>query len=198
MKRALLLICSLMAVQNAQAGLLGNFFFLEPYVGYKTENTQLTNLANLKTDIKTTTPALGLKLGIRSPIGVDVAVYSEYVSGQATITGLPDKNKFHKNSSGAQLSVNSLGFVKMYIGTTFTNEFTVEESNQISETNLKGSCYNVGLLFKILPIVNFGVQYNLNQYSEISGPAYTNGDKIDTYYSKVDNQDYMFYLSSMF
>ncbi len=198
MKRALLLICSLMVMQNAQAGLLGNFFFLEPYVGYKTENTQLTNLVNMKTDIKTTTPALGLKLGIRSPIGVDVAVYGEYVTGLATITGLSDKNKFHKNSSGAQLSVNSLGFVKMYIGTTFTNEFIVEESNQISETTLKGSCYNVGLLFKILPIANFGVQYNLNQYSEISGPTYTNGNKIDTYYSKVDNQDYMFYLSSMF
>ncbi len=198
MKRALLLICCLFAMQNAQAGLLGNFFFLEPYVGYKTENTQLTNLVNMQTDIKTTTPAFGLKLGIRSPIGVDVAIYGEYVTGQASITGLTDKNKFHKNSSGAQLSVNSLGFVKMYLGTTFTNEFTVEDSSQISETNLKGSCYNVGLLFRVLPIVNVGVQYNLNQYNEISGPAYNNGSKIDTYYSKVDNQDYMFYLSTMF
>lgn len=198
MKRALLLICGLFAMQNVQAGILGNLFFIEPYLGYKTENTQLTNYANFQTDIKTTAPALGLKLGIRSPIGVDVAVYGEYVSGQANITGLNDKNKFHKSSSGGQLSVNSLGFIKMYIGTTFTNAFTVEESSQVSEFNLKGSCYNVGLLLKALPYLNVGVQYNLNQYNEVSGSAFTNGDKLDTYYSKVDNQDYMLYISSMF
>lgn len=198
MKRALLLICGLLAMQNAQAGILGSLFFVEPYVGYKTENTQLTNYANLQTDIKTTTPAFGLKLGIRSPIGVDVAIYGEYVTGQASITGLTEKNKFHKSSSGGQLSVNSLGFIKMYIGTTFTNTFTVEESNQLSEFTLKGSCYNVGLLLRALPYLNVGVQYNLNQYSEISGAGFTNGDKLDTYYSKVDNQDYMIYLSSVF
>jgi hypothetical protein len=198
MKRALLLICSLWAMQNAQAGILGNLFFVEPYLGYKTENTQLTNYANLQTDIKTTTPAFGLKLGIRSAIGVDIAIYGEYVTGQAGITGLNDKNKFHKSSSGGQLSVNSLGFIKMYIGTSFTNTFTVEESNQISEFSLKGSSYDVGLLLKALPYLNIGVQYNLNQYNEISGAAFTNGDKLDTYYSKVDNQDYMVYISSMF
>lgn len=198
MKHGLLMICSIFAMQTAHAGLLGNFFFLEPYLGYKTENTQLTNLASLQTDIKTTAPALGLKLGIRSPIGVDVAVYGEYVTGQASITGLPDKNKFHKNSVGAQLSVNSLGFVKMYIGTTFSNVLTVEESSQINEFSLKGSCYNVGLLFRALPYVNLGVQYNLNQYNEVSGAAYNNGSKLDTYYSKVDNQDYMFYISTLF
>lgn len=198
MKRALILICGLFAIQNAHAGLLGNYFFLEPYIGYKTENTQLTNLVSTQIDIKTTTPAFGLKLGIRSPIGVDVSVYGEYVTGQASITNLADKNKFHKNSSGAQLSVNSLGFVKMYLGTTFSNVFTLEESNQLQELSLKGSCYNAGLLFRVLPYVNLGVQYNLNQYSEVSGAAYTSGEKIDTYYSKVDNQDYMIYLSTMF
>lgn len=198
MKNYLLLLC-LLITTSAQAGILGSFFSIEPSVGYKSETTKLTDLSGAATtEIKTTAPALGLKLNIHSTIGVDLSVYGEWVSGDANISNLSEKQKFNKYSNGAQLAVNSLGFVKMYLGTTFTNEFKVKSSDTFSETTLGGPSYHVGLTFRFMRAMFLGLQYNLNQYNEITGPTYTNGDNTETYYSKVDTQDYMIYLSTQF
>jgi len=49
---------------------------------------------------------------------------------------------------------------------------------------------------KLWKSLNFGAQYNLNQYNEISGNNYTAGSKLNTYFNKIDTQDYILFLST--
>lgn len=192
------LVLSLFFSLQAYAGILGNSLFFEPYIAYKVENTKLTDLLNNTSEIKTTAPSLGIKIGFRSMAGVDLNLYGEITQGKAEITNFNEPNNFSKKTAGAELGVNSLGIIKMYLGTSISNDFTIEKSDQTQAFTVSGPSFHTGLLFKAIPFVNLGLQYNLNQYNTIKGDAYIADEKLETYYSKVDTQDYSVYISSTF
>jgi hypothetical protein len=184
---------------TAQAGVLGTSFFAEPYLGFKTENSKLTSLSGTTSDnIKSSAPYGGLKLGYRSLSGIDLNLFTELTKGKAHVDTLPETNDFSKISSGVQLGINSLGQVKMYLGGSFQNDFKIEDSSQTQAFTISGACYHAGILVKLLPYLNLGIQYYLNQYNKITGAAYTNGENLETYYSKIDTQEYSLYISSTF
>lgn len=193
----LFIIATLFSAQ-AKAGILGQSVFMEPYLGFKTENTKLGALLSPAMEIKSSAPYAGLKLGYRSLSGIDLNLYAELTKGKARIDTLADQNDFTKSTAGIQLGINSLGHIKMYLGTSFQNEFKIESSSQTQAYAMSGPSYHAGLLVKLVPYLNLGVQYYLNQYSKITGAGYTAGEDLDTYYSKVDTQEYSLYVSSTF
>ncbi len=173
-------------------------FFFEPFIGYKTEAIKLTDLVNSVTEIKAAQPNYGLKLGFRSSTGIDLNLAGELFSGQASISSQTEKNKFTHTVGSVQLGVNSFGLIKMYLGSSFINEFVLENSSTLQGFKLSGPSFHAGLQFKFFPKVSLGLQYTLNQYNTIAGPAYTADSRIETYYSKNDTQDYSIYLSTTF
>lgn len=187
------IIIVLFATNFAHAG-----YFIEPFVGYRSETIKLTDFTSTTTEIKANQPCYGLKLGYRSLIGIDVNLAGETSSGQASISSQIEKNKFTHTTAALQLGVNALGPVKMYLGSSFLNEFNLEDSSSLQGFKLSGPSFHAGLLFKFFPVVNIGLQYNLNQYNSIVGPAYMSDSKIETYFNKNDTQDYSIYLSTSF
>lgn len=172
-------------------------YFAEPFIGYKSETIKLTDLSST-TEIKAELPYYGLKLGYRSPIGIDLNLAGEIFSGQAAISAQTEKNKFTHATASVQLGVNALGLIKMYLGSSFLNEFNLEDSPSLQGFKLSGPSLHAGLQFKFFPLVNIGLQYNLNQFNTITGPAYIGDSKLETYYIKNDTQDYSLYLSTTF
>jgi hypothetical protein len=183
---------------NAYASLFGPSVFIEPFLGYKSENIKLTDLTNTVTQIKTASPSLGLKLGYRSMVGVDINLYGETTSGAAEISGLSENSRFSHNTAGVQLGVNGLGLVKMYLGSSFVNDFKLEDSSVLPGYTLSGPSYHAGVQFKFHPRFSLGAQYTLNQFNTIKGTAYAAGENLETYYSKNDTQDYTIYFSTSF
>lgn len=191
--KKLILITLLFANSKAFA-----VFFTEPYLGYKSESIKLTDLSNSRTEISTAQPNFGLKLGYRSNVGVDINISGEFSSGTAKVSTLTEQPKFTRALHSIQLGVNALGPVKMYLGTALTNEFKLEDSASLQGFKLAGPSYHAGVLFRLFTFMNLGLQYNLNQYNTIEGANYNSGNKTETYYNKIDNQDYAFYLSTTF
>jgi opacity protein-like surface antigen len=185
----------LLSFSYAKAGLLGNSVFVEPFIGYKNESIKFVDLTNNATSVKTAAPSFGIKLGYRSLLGIDLNLSADTSTGNAEISTTPDKSKFSHNSASVELGINSFGMIKMYLGTSFLNDFKTEDSPSVQAFKLAGPAYFAGLQFKLLTSLNFGLQYNLNQYNTISGNAYTSGDKVETYYTKIDTQDYTIYIS---
>jgi len=183
---------------QAQAGILGQSFFVEPYLGFKTENTKLGPRLSPAMDIRSSAPYAGLKLGYRSLSGIDLNLFGEFTKGKARVDTLADQNDFTKTSAGAQLGINSLGHIKMYLGTAFLNEFKIEESSQTQAFTFSGASFHAGVLVKLVPYLNLGLQYYVNQYDKVTGAGYSAGEDLETYYSKVDTQEYSLYLSSTF
>lgn len=172
--------------------------FFEPYVGYKSESIKLTDLLNTKTEIDATSPDFGLKLGFRSALGIDLNIAGEFSSGNASISLQPEKNKFNHKTASVQLGVNALGLVKMYLGSTFLNEFTLEDSSSLLGFKLSGPSFHAGLQYRLFSYLNLGLQYSLNQFNSIEGTAYSGSTNTESYFSKIDAQDYSFYLSITF
>lgn len=181
------------------AGLAQAGYFIEPYLGAKTETIKLTDLAISTLEMNSTSvPTIGLKIGYRSLMGIDLNLAGETTSGQATISGQSEKIKFSHTIGAVQLGVNSLGPVKMYLGTSFQNNFTLEDSPGLQGFKLSGPSYQAGLQLKLFRSVNLGLQYNLHQFTTITGPAYAANNKLETYFLKNDSQDYSIYLSTSF
>lgn len=182
---------------QAQAGLLGRSFFIEPFVGYQNEGITLTNLnATSTSSIKSSSPAVGLKLGFRSLLGIDLNLSAESAFGKANISPLSDSVDFRHSLAALQIGINSFGLIKMFIGASFLNEFSVKSSPSTSAFKLMGAAYQAGLQFKLAHFLNLGAQYTLNQYNQINGDAYTSTQDLENYYSKVDAQAYTVYLST--
>ena len=193
MKATLIFILSF-AAGFAQAG-----YFVEPYLGAKTETIKLTDLASSKLEIKSSSvPTLGLKIGYRSQMGIDLNLAGETTSGQATVSGQPEKIKFSHIIGALQLGVNALGLIKMYLGTSFQNEFTLGDSPGLQGFKLSGPSYQAGLQIRLFQSINLGLQYNLHQFTTITGPAYAADNKLETHFLKNDSQDYSIYLSTSF
>ena len=193
MKASLIFILSFTA-GFAQAG-----YFIEPYLGAKTVTIKLTDLASSTLEIKSTgVPTFGLKFGYRSLMGIDLNLAGETTSGQASVSNQPEKIKITQTTGTLQLGVNALGPVKMYLGTSFQNDFTLEDSPGLQGFKLSGPSYQAGLQLKLFQSVNLGLQYNLHQFTTIIGPAYAANNKLETYFLKNDSQDYSIYLSTSF
>ncbi len=172
--------------------------FFEPSIGYRSHNLKLTDLANSATEIKMATPVYGLKVGFRSLMGIDLNLAYDYSSGKAEISPAMEKNDFSQSTASVQLGVSALGALKIYLGYGFLNELKIQQGLTSSDMNFKGQAYQAGLQFKVFPFVNLGLQYNINQYKTIQGKNFILGEKIDTYYNKVDSQDYSLTLSTSF
>ncbi len=172
--------------------------FLEPSIGYRSENLKLTDFSQKETQFKSSLPVYGLKLGVRSQMGVDLNLAADYSKGKMEVTALTEKNDFTHQTASAQLGVNALGLVKIYLGYGFFNELKIEDSSQLTGFKLTGASYLAGLQFKLFPYVMIGAQYNLNQFKKIEGVNYVGNDSIDKYFSKVDIQDYSLLLAFSF
>lgn len=189
----LLIPISLFVTNFAHAG-----FFIEPFIGYKSETIKLTDFLNSVTEIKTAEPSYGVKLGYRSLVGIDLNLAGEISTGQASVSSQIEKSKFSHTNASIQLGVNALGLIKMYLGSSFLNEFNLEDSSSLQGYKLSGPAFHAGLQLKFFPLISLGLQYNLNQYNSIVGANYIGDSKIETYYSKNDTQDYSIYLSTSF
>ena len=143
-------------------------------------------------------PVYGARLGIRSMMGIDLNLAYQYMSGKAEYSPLVEKNNFSQKTASVQLGINALSLLKIYLGYGFNNELTIEQGVLNSDIKLKGAAYQAGLQFKVFPLVELGLQYNLNQFKNIEGKTYLAGDLVETYYNKVDSQDYSATLSIVF
>ncbi len=172
--------------------------FFEPSVGYKSHTLRLTDYANSETKLTMVSPVYGLRVGTRSMMGIDLNLAYDYSAGKADYSPLSEKNNFSQKTASAQLGINALGALKIYLGYGFLNELQVDGGILNSDMKLKGLAYQAGLQFKLIPLVMFGLQYNLNQFKTIEGKIYRAGNAIDTYYNKVDSQDFSGSLSISF
>ncbi len=177
---------------------IGSGYFVEPSVGYRTELIKLTDLSNQQSQVKMVTPSYGLKLGIRSAAGIDINLAGDYSSGQAEQTPLIEPNRFSHKMAALQLGINAMGAMKIYLGYAFLNELQIEKGTLNSDLNLKGPAYQAGIQLRLLPLFTIGAHYNLNQFDHVSGTSYIAGNKIESYFNKLDSQDYSFNLSLTF
>ncbi|AGH95271.1 hypothetical protein [Pseudobdellovibrio exovorus] len=181
---------------SATAGIFGNSVFLEPSIGYRSEKVQFTDLNSASSDVRISTPSFGLKFGYRSAIGIDVNLAGEYATGKAELSPQNDKADFSHQSLAVQIGVNSRGLIKVFLGSTLFNELEVKELTSQPAFKLAGPAFQAGLQFNILPFLSIGGQYTLNQFDTIKGAAYANDSRVDSYYNKLDTQDYQIYIST--
>lgn len=198
MKKRLLGLLFITLTPQFCFAMMGTQLMFEPSIGYRNESLKLTDLLKQETQFKSALPVYGLKVGYRSLIGVDLNLAGEYSKGQLEVTGLTEKSDYSHQSASVELGVSALGLLKIYLGYSFMNEFKVENSNSLQGFKLSGPAYLAGLQLKLFPYINLGLQYNLNQFNKISGSAYTANDSTESYFSKVDSQDYSIYLTLTF
>jgi len=189
------LYISLVFFWMSSSALANPALLLEPSIGFRNETIKLTDLSQNETRLKASSPIYGLKFGYRSPIGVDVNLGYGYTNGKMEISGDSEKSKFSHQTASAQLGINALGGMKIYLGYAFLNEIKLDGTSSLEAFKLSGPAYIVGLQFKVFSYVNLGAQYNLNQFNKITGPAYSLGDDTEKYFTKIDSQDYSINLS---
>ena len=183
---------------SAQAFMSGSILFVEPSIGYRNETIKLTDKSNAESQIKIGTPVYGLKIGYRTALAIDFNLAADYSSGKADMSPLVEKNNFSHKMISAQLGINALGLMKIYLGYAFSNELQFEDGLLNLGYKLSGPAYIAGIQYRLFSSVFLGAQYNLNQFNSISGAQFTNGDKVDQYFNKLDLQDYSFSLSTSF
>lgn len=172
--------------------------FFEPSVGYKSHTLRLTDYANSETKIIMVSPVYGLRVGTRGMTGIEINLAYDYAAGKAEFSPLSEKNNFNQKTASAQLGINALGALKIYLGYGFLNELQIDAGLLNSDMKLTGQSYQAGLQFKILAFLMLGLQYNLNQFKNIEGKIYSGGNSISTYYNKIDSQDFSASLSISF
>ena len=172
--------------------------FIEPSIGYRSHTLKTADLVMTTTEIKMSSPVYGLKLGYRSMMGIDVNLAYDYSSGKAEISGAAEKNDFTQSTGSVQLGVSALGALKIYLGYGLLNELKIAENATVGDMKLSGQAYQAGLQFKLFPMVMLGLQYNLNQYKTVSGRNFIAGEQVDTYFNKIDSQDYSISVSTAF
>lgn len=172
--------------------------FFEPGVGYRSHTLKLTDLTSGTSEFKMAAPVYGLRVGYRSLMGIDINLAYDYATGTAEIMPANEKNKFTQSTAAVQLGVSALSALKIYLGYGFTNELKVTEGLTTSDINLRGQAYQAGLQFRLFSMVMLGLQYNLNQYKTVEGKFFTKGEKVDSYFNKLDSQDYSLSVSTSF
>ncbi len=198
MKQIFYSILVILTASMAQAAMGGNSYFFEPSVGYRTEVIKLTNKLNVESQMKMQNPSYGLKIGYRSPTGIDLNLAGDYSTGKTEWTPTQERNNFTHRMAAAQLGINALGAMKIFLGYAFMNELQVEAGLLNPNIILKGPAYQAGIQLMLFSNVSVGAQYNVNQFDTVAGTSYTAGDKVEQYFNKLDSVDYSFNLSLTF
>lgn len=174
-------------------------YFLEPSIGYRTETLKLIDKSQNETRLKTSTPVFGLKLGLQSATGILFNLAGDYSSGKTQpepdLTNPPD---FKHSSAAVQVGISAMGLMKIYLGYAFLNQFEVDTTSTYNGFKLSGPAYQVGMMFSPFSKVSLGAQYNIHQYKEITGPAYSGSSEVSQYFDKVDSQDLSLQISLTF
>lgn len=173
-------------------------FIIEPGIGYKQESLKLTDLSNNLTKYTLNGPMGSLKIGVQSSAGVSLALSAEQSSGQImTEPEMTDKPKFSHTIAGFQIGVSALNTMKIYLGYSPYNKLELKNQGSFTGFTLSGHTYQAGVVFFPFRYVGLGVQYNVNQYQQVSGVDYTSGKEVDTYFDQIDSQDLSISLSIM-
>ncbi len=195
--KTLFLLCLTLATPSLLFA-MGSSYFIEPSAGYRSHTLRLTNYTGTENKIVMTSPVYGLKLGYRSMMGIDLDLAYDYSAGKAEMSPLIEKNNFSQKTAAVQLGINAMGIMKIFLGYGFMNQLDVEKGLLNSDIKLAGLAYQAGLQFKFISFVTLGLQYNLNQFKTVAGSSYPLGEAIETYYNKLDSQDYSASLSISF
>jgi hypothetical protein len=174
-------------------------FMIEPSIGYRQETLKTINLAQSETQLKMNAPTYGLKLGFASPIGISFDLAGQQTSGKVNSEPTPaEEPEFSHTVASAQVGVNAMGILKIYLGYIFSSELEIKSTSINPGFKMKGPGYQVGLMTFPFPRVGLGLQYNVHQFNEISGANYTNGSDVKNYFEKIDSQDVSATLSILF
>ena len=174
-------------------------FNIEPSVGYKNSKLKMTDLTNSTTEFQMNGMQYGLKLGVSSPLGITLDVQGLQSQGKAQMTPDLGFNPEYNHTTGlALIGVSAMGILKIHLGYIFMNDLEVKSTDTFNGFKLKGQGYQAGITTYLFPRVGLSAIYNVNQFNKISGAAFTNGDALDTYYNKIDSQDFGLQLSVLF
>ena len=195
MLKPLLYAAVVMLIPNL---VMGSSYFFEPSIGYRTERVKFTDKVNNQSQLKMQTPTYGLKLGYRSLLGVDLNLAGDYSSGNAEWSPLTEKVSFKHTMAAVQLGISALGAMKIYLGYAFLNTLQIDKGLLNSDLNLSGPAYQAGLQFRLFSSVTLGAQYNLNQFNKVTGTNFTLVEKTESYFNKLDVEDYFLSLSISF
>lgn len=190
-------ICgSMVFVQNTQAAA----FLITPNVGYKNHTMKLTDLSDVTSEIKMTSPVFGLKLGFLTSGGIGFDISGAQSSGKAKITRLAveTENDFTHTTASAQLSVSALNTFKIFLGYILLNDFSLKSSTPGASSKLKGTGYQAGIAVNITQSIAIGAQYDIHQFNEINLESVGRFEDIKNYYKKIDSQSTTFNLSLSF
>lgn len=172
-----------MAAQQSHA-----IFVIAPSVGYKMQSAKFTDNADNESELKANNPVFGLKLGVLSMSGVSFDIAGTYVSGKAKTTNanIESEKDMTELTAAAQLGI-STNTVKIYLGYVAMNELKLKQTS--SDITFKGTGYQVGLALHLTSSISLGVQYQIDQYSQIKIDAISSSyEDIKLYYKKVDAQ----------
>jgi hypothetical protein len=174
-------------------------FIIEPSLGYRQETIIATDLLQNETQIKITDPVYGLKMGFTNGLGISFDLAGSLSQGNAEMTpSVQEKPEYTHTMGSAQVGVNAMGILKIYLGYSLMDELEIKTNTSIQGYKLKGQGFQAGLMTFPLPRLGLGIQYNVHQFKEITGAAYTNGSELKNYYDKLDVQDISANFSFLF
>ena len=176
-------------------------FMIEPSIGYRQETVKLTDILppQNQTEIKMNSPTYGLKLGFTSAMGISFDLAGNRSSGKAEYTpALTESPNYSHNIGSIQVGVNAMGLLKIYLGYIAIDDLEIQTNNFIQGFKMKGHGFQAGLMTFPFQRVGLGIQYNVHQFTEISGANFTNGPDIKNYFDKIDVQDISASISFLF
>ena len=188
------LISALVTTQNATAA-----FMIEPSIGYRQETVKLTDLSQNQTQVKMNSPVYGLKMGFTNALGISIDLAGSFSNGKTEFTpNLSEQPDYAHTVGSAQIGVNAMGLLKIYLGYILSDDLEIKTNPMIQGYKLKGQGLQAGLMTFPFPRLGLGIQYNVHQFKEISGTAFTNGSDLKNYFDKVDAQDISANISFLF
>lgn len=196
-KNKLILFLLLLVTTTSTTSLAatGGFIF-EPGIGYKTETLKLTDLSQNLTTYKFSGAVGSLKIGIQANSGVSLSLVGEHSTGKAEVDpSVLEKPDYSHTLAGFQIGVSAMNTMKIYLGYAPFNSFEIKSTDSLNDFKLKGHAYQAGIMFFPFSRLGLGAQYNVNQYTEISGTQFNLGPEVDNYFDKIDSQDLSFILA---
>ncbi len=189
------LIASLLLLSNISSAA----FMIEPSIGYRQETIKFTDLLLNQSQIKMNSPIFELKLGVATPTGISFDLAASRSSGKVNFEpALSESPEYTHTLGSVQVGVNAMEILKIYLGYILHDEFETQSTSSFSGYKLTGQGYQAGLMTFPFPHLGLGLQYNIHQFKEISGAAYTNGKDVKNYFEKIDAQDVSASLSVLF
>lgn len=195
MKNILLVTAAFLLTSiSAKAG-----FMIEPSLGLRNESLKLTDISSNESEFKMNGLGYGLKLSFASPLGISLGLGGQYFSGKTESTpALSEQPDFNHMTTSLQIGVSAMGLLRIYLGYLISNDLEIKEKAIYPGIKLKGGGYQAGLTFYLFRGLGLNFQYNVNQFKKVSGTQFNLGDDVNTYYDKIDSQDFSVDLSYAF